>query len=100
MLVSIIDDKLIQDTQLNANYSREITEWMSHDKFKNVKQIDVNSLKIHAKYGSIQFHGITQDPETHSFMMVLKYEEDGNLLPALAYYDLGIEKDTKKAFHI
>ncbi|RHZ85542.1 hypothetical protein Glove_64g51 [Diversispora epigaea] len=28
---------------------------------------------------SIQFYGITQDPETHSYMMVLQYESDGNL---------------------
>ncbi len=28
---------------------------------------------------SIQFYGITQDPETHSYMMVLEYAEDGNL---------------------
>src|SRR6185436_14009748 len=28
---------------------------------------------------SIQFYGITQDPETHSYMMVLEYATDGNL---------------------
>ncbi|RHZ73760.1 hypothetical protein Glove_229g59 [Diversispora epigaea] len=28
---------------------------------------------------SIRFYGITQDPETHSYMMVLDYAKDGNL---------------------
>ncbi|RHZ89404.1 hypothetical protein Glove_15g2 [Diversispora epigaea] len=37
-------------------------------------------LKIYNKYNaSIRFHGITQDPETHSYMMVLEYAKDGNL---------------------
>src|SRR6185436_1101788 len=27
----------------------------------------------------IRFYGITQDPETHSYMMVLNYANDGNL---------------------
>ncbi|RHZ82822.1 hypothetical protein Glove_103g69 [Diversispora epigaea] len=36
-------------------------------------------LKIHKGYDSIRFYGITQDPETNSYMMVLKYATDGNL---------------------
>ncbi|RHZ52962.1 hypothetical protein Glove_454g23 [Diversispora epigaea] len=42
-------------------------------------------MSIHLKtnkennYASIQFYGITQDPETHSYMMVLEYAADGNL---------------------
>jgi hypothetical protein len=38
-------------------------------------------LKIYNNncYYSIRFYGITQDPETHSYMMVLKYAKDGNL---------------------
>ncbi|RHZ88677.1 hypothetical protein Glove_21g213 [Diversispora epigaea] len=36
-------------------------------------------LKIYTKYNaSIRFYGITQDPETHSYMMVLEYAKDGN----------------------
>src|SRR6185436_18741609 len=27
----------------------------------------------------IRFYGITQDPETHSYMIVLEYANDGNL---------------------
>src|SRR4051794_15195199 len=30
-------------------------------------------------FTSIRFFGITQDPETHSYMMVLEYATDGNL---------------------
>ena len=38
-------------------------------------------LKICNYYSgvSIRFYGITQDPETHSYMMVLEYTKDGNL---------------------
>ncbi|RHZ81675.1 hypothetical protein Glove_117g39 [Diversispora epigaea] len=128
-------DKFIQDVQLNANYSREIIEWIPYDRFKDVNQIArggfgtihyarwidgpinewdiinrqwkrddnikvalkkfdnfvnltdvINEIEIHSKsnksinkYVSIGFCGITQDPETHSYMMVLEYAEDGNL---------------------
>ena len=36
-------------------------------------------LKTQNEFASIQFYGITQDPETHSYMMVLEYAEEGNL---------------------
>src|SRR4051812_571596 len=38
-------------------------------------------LKAHktSDWSSIEFYGITQDPETHSYMMVLEYAKDGNL---------------------
>ena len=37
-------------------------------------------FKTYSGYGdSIGFYGITQDPETHSYMMVLEYTKDGNL---------------------
>ncbi|RHZ63031.1 hypothetical protein Glove_333g4 [Diversispora epigaea] len=46
----------------------------------------LNEMEIHFKaytgsdgYTSIRFYGITQDPETHSYMMVLNYAADGNL---------------------
>ncbi|RHZ55134.1 hypothetical protein Glove_420g64 [Diversispora epigaea] len=110
-------DKFIQDAQLNANYPREIIEWIPYDRFKDVKQIgrggfgtihysrwidgqitrwDIinkqchkchgNSLKnmaIHLKMqnegASIKFYGITQDPETHSYSMILEDASEGNL---------------------
>ncbi|RHZ79211.1 hypothetical protein Glove_151g65 [Diversispora epigaea] len=36
-------------------------------------------LKTWTKHASIKFYGITQDPETLSYMMVLEFAEDGNL---------------------
>ncbi|RHZ85409.1 hypothetical protein Glove_66g127 [Diversispora epigaea] len=52
------------------------------DNFVNFNDV-LNEMVIHLKtwtaYSSIQFYGITQDPETHSYMMVLAYAADGNL---------------------
>ncbi|RHZ80169.1 hypothetical protein Glove_139g303 [Diversispora epigaea] len=46
----------------------------------------LNEMEIHFKSytgsdvaTSIRFYGITQDPETHSYMMVLEYASEGNL---------------------
>ncbi|RHZ51624.1 hypothetical protein Glove_476g37 [Diversispora epigaea] len=53
------------------------------DNFVNFYDV-LNEMEIHLKTwtgdsSSIQFYGITQDPETHSYMMVLKYAKEGNL---------------------
>ncbi|RHZ89374.1 hypothetical protein Glove_15g5 [Diversispora epigaea] len=52
------------------------------DNFVNFNDV-LNEMTIHLKTrnegASIQFYGITQDPETHSYMMVLQYAADGNL---------------------
>ncbi|RHZ83830.1 hypothetical protein Glove_87g152 [Diversispora epigaea] len=135
-------DKFIQDAQLNADINWGVIEWISYDRFKDVKQIGkggfgtihyarwidgyirkwdienqqwkrqrnweeeveevevalkkfdnfmnfndvLNEMEIHFKsyagsddITSIRFYGITQDPETHSYMMVLNYAKDGNL---------------------
>ncbi|RHZ73054.1 hypothetical protein Glove_233g46 [Diversispora epigaea] len=51
------------------------------DNFVNFNDV-LNEMAIHLNtngFGSIRFYGITQDPETHSYMMVLEYAEDGNL---------------------
>ncbi|RHZ86001.1 hypothetical protein Glove_57g129 [Diversispora epigaea] len=55
------------------------------DNFVNFNDV-LNEMEIHFKtytdsgsYASIRFYGITQDPETHSYMMVLEYAKDGNL---------------------
>ncbi|RHZ77524.1 hypothetical protein Glove_177g15 [Diversispora epigaea] len=127
-------DKFIQDSQLNANGSWEVIEWIPYDQFNDVKQIGrggfgtihyarwidgrivewdienqqwkrrykgeekevalkkfnnfvnfndvLNEMAIHLNtngLGSIRFYGITQDPETNSYMMVLNYAADGNL---------------------
>ncbi|RHZ85103.1 hypothetical protein Glove_71g27 [Diversispora epigaea] len=73
----------------------ENQQWERYDKMKEValKKFDnfvnfnnvLNEMEIHFKSytgsdgSSIGFYGITQDPETHSYMMVLKYASDGNL---------------------
>ncbi|RHZ79710.1 hypothetical protein Glove_141g83 [Diversispora epigaea] len=52
------------------------------DNFVNFNDV-LNEMEIHLKTwteaDSIRFYGITQDPETHSHMMVLQYAKDGNL---------------------
>ncbi|RHZ87139.1 hypothetical protein Glove_40g177 [Diversispora epigaea] len=51
------------------------------DKFVNFNDV-LNEMAIHLNTngnGSIHFYGITQDPETHSYMMVLQYAKAGNL---------------------
>ncbi|RHZ81629.1 hypothetical protein Glove_117g111 [Diversispora epigaea] len=52
------------------------------DNFVNFNDV-LNEMEIHlktrAQSASIRFYGITQDPITHSYMMVLEYAADGNL---------------------
>ncbi|RHZ73751.1 hypothetical protein Glove_229g83 [Diversispora epigaea] len=53
------------------------------DNFVNFNDV-LNEMEIHLKswtadYSSIEIYGITQDPETHSYMIVLEYAADGNL---------------------
>ncbi|RHZ86173.1 hypothetical protein Glove_54g21 [Diversispora epigaea] len=52
------------------------------DNFVNFNDV-LNEMKIHLKTyigsSSITFYGVTQDPETNSYMMVLDYANDGNL---------------------
>ncbi|RHZ64770.1 hypothetical protein Glove_320g52 [Diversispora epigaea] len=64
---------------------REYCEEVALKKFDNFVNLNdvLNEmaihLKTHNKVATIQFYGITQDPETHSYMMVLEYAKDGNL---------------------
>ncbi|RHZ79725.1 hypothetical protein Glove_141g39 [Diversispora epigaea] len=70
----------------NQQWNREEEEvaLKKFDSFVNFSDV-LNEIEIHLKtnkaysYVSIRFYGITQDPETHSYMMVLQYAEDGNL---------------------
>ncbi|RHZ79207.1 hypothetical protein Glove_151g115 [Diversispora epigaea] len=54
-------------------------------RFENIVNLDdvLNEvsihLKTHSKIASIRFYGITQDPETHLYIMVLEFAEKGNL---------------------
>ncbi|RHZ87543.1 hypothetical protein Glove_33g96 [Diversispora epigaea] len=68
-----------------CNYGNEGVEvaLKKFDNFVNFNDV-LNEMAIHLKTQnkydtSIRFFGITQDPETHSYMMVLEYAEDGNL---------------------
>ncbi|RHZ70467.1 hypothetical protein Glove_271g104 [Diversispora epigaea] len=82
------------------NHWSVIIEWIPYDRFKDVKQIgrggfgtihyarridgpidEWGILKIKMKSYNIliRFYGITQEPEIHSYMMVLYYATDGNL---------------------
>ncbi|RHZ64815.1 hypothetical protein Glove_320g19 [Diversispora epigaea] len=60
----------------------ENQHWKRYDEMKEValKKFD-NFMAIHLKsqFVSIQFYGITQDPKTHKYIMVLQYAKDGNL---------------------
>ncbi|RHZ83759.1 hypothetical protein Glove_87g194 [Diversispora epigaea] len=67
---------------------REFSEEVALKKFDNFENFNdiLNEMEIHFKSytdsdggSSIRFYGITQDPETHSYMMVLEYAADGNL---------------------
>ncbi|RHZ89375.1 hypothetical protein Glove_15g22 [Diversispora epigaea] len=59
-------------------YQNEEVELKKFDNFVNLNDV-LNEMEIHLKaynrVASIQFYGITQDPETHSYMMVLEYEQ-------------------------
>ncbi|RHZ87584.1 hypothetical protein Glove_33g31 [Diversispora epigaea] len=56
---------------------KKFNNFMNFDDVLNEMSIH---LKIYNKYdASIRFYGITQDPEMHSYMMVLEYAKDGNL---------------------
>ncbi|RHZ83949.1 hypothetical protein Glove_86g88 [Diversispora epigaea] len=53
------------------------------DNFVNFNDV-LNEMEIHLKIyveygGSIKFYGITQDPETYKYMIVLEYAKDGSL---------------------
>ncbi|RHZ83680.1 hypothetical protein Glove_88g25 [Diversispora epigaea] len=81
-----IDEWDIENQQWKRRWYSNKKGEVALKKFDNfVNFIDVlNEIEIHLKTytyhnASIKFHGITQDPETHSYMMVLNYAKDGNL---------------------
>ncbi|RHZ58653.1 hypothetical protein Glove_372g27 [Diversispora epigaea] len=69
----------------NQKWKRNDNREVALKKFDNFVNFDdvLNEMEIHFKTyecdSSIQIYGITQDPETHSYMMVLEYAKDGNL---------------------
>ncbi|RHZ76127.1 hypothetical protein Glove_203g60 [Diversispora epigaea] len=113
-------DKFIQDAQLIANDYRELVgfadkllvgilnkQWEIYgqrevvlkrfDDFANLNEEFLNEMSIHLKSGlsSIRFYGITQDPETQKYMMVLDYAKDGNLRDNLKNNFNNINWETK-----
>ncbi|RIA80951.1 kinase-like domain-containing protein [Glomus cerebriforme] len=94
-------NKFIQDSQLSAKESYNALEWIPYDRFYDIKYIAkalkslnnsknvtlgfINEITLHYKIieftGStvVNLYGITQDPETKNYMMVLEYAEHGSL---------------------
>ncbi|GES83281.1 kinase-like domain-containing protein [Rhizophagus clarus] len=93
-------DDLIQHSQINAVHYKNCFEWIPYENFQNVNYITkgsfakiyladwpevqdfLNEAKSHLQiylWDIIQCFGITQDPNTKNYMMVLYYCKDGNL---------------------
>ncbi|RHZ79199.1 hypothetical protein Glove_151g90 [Diversispora epigaea] len=76
-----IEEWDIENQQWERYRNREVA-LKKFDNFVNFNEV-LNEMEIHLKtrteLASVEFHGITQDPETQSYMMVLEYAEDGNL---------------------
>ncbi|RHZ43516.1 hypothetical protein Glove_1033g18 [Diversispora epigaea] len=73
----------IENQQWKRWYENLEVALKKFDNFVNFDDV-LNEMEIHLKTWSvyspsIRFYGITQDPETHSYMMVLQYAKDGNL---------------------
>ncbi|RHZ87542.1 hypothetical protein Glove_33g97 [Diversispora epigaea] len=70
------------ENQQWERYGKEEVVLKKFDNFVNFNDV-LNEMSIHlktsTKSASIQIYGITRDPETHSYMMVLDYAKDGNL---------------------
>ncbi|CAI2175436.1 1110_t:CDS:2, partial [Funneliformis geosporum] len=143
-----IMDKLINELQHMAKHYHHNLEWISFDKFKDVKPIDeggfawiysatwldgspkvlnekksrtgpitvvlkkikdsnnisdilINEIKIHHKFqrhdALTQFYGISKDPLTEEFMLVLEFAKNGSLKDYVKnhYSDLKWEKKLK-----
>ncbi|RHZ83768.1 hypothetical protein Glove_87g251 [Diversispora epigaea] len=91
-----------------GNWDIENQQWKRYHEEVALKKFDnfvnfndvLNEVEIHfktsaSKYASaIQFYGITQDLETHSYMMVLEYAKDGNLREYLKinFYNINWEQ--------
>ncbi|PKY53021.1 kinase-like protein [Rhizophagus irregularis] len=94
-------DKFIKDTIYKGRkYTFDrFLEWVPFDRFKDINQIGVenmsaeylNELKIHwncykyASATSLEFYGMTKDPKTEEFMMILQFVDEGNLRSFLSH---------------
>ncbi|RHZ83868.1 hypothetical protein Glove_87g224 [Diversispora epigaea] len=76
-----IDKWDIENQQWKRYYKDQEVALKKFDNFVNFNDMEIH-YKTYASFtgsSSIRFYGITQDPETHSYMMVLEYVADGNL---------------------
>ncbi|RHZ89598.1 hypothetical protein Glove_13g23 [Diversispora epigaea] len=70
----------IKNQQWKRYHKDEEVALKKFDNFVNLNDV-LNEMAIHLStngYGIIKFYGITQDPETCKYMMVLEYAKDGN----------------------
>ncbi|RHZ77528.1 hypothetical protein Glove_177g18 [Diversispora epigaea] len=70
-----IDGKLENGILKNDNGEEIFDNFVNFNDVLNEMAIN---LKARTELASIKFYGITQDPETLSYMMVLNYAKDGN----------------------
>ncbi|RHZ85379.1 hypothetical protein Glove_66g46 [Diversispora epigaea] len=84
----------IENKQWKRYDENEEVALKKFDNFANFNDV-LNEMKIHLKtqpgLTSIQFYGITQVPETLSYMMVLAYAADGNLQKLISIILIGIK---------
>ncbi|RHZ49424.1 hypothetical protein Glove_521g21 [Diversispora epigaea] len=75
--------KIVEWDNRNQQWKRSFLSNVALKEFDNFVNLNdaLNEMSIHLKTNrlTIQFYGITQDPETFKYMMVLQYAEDGNL---------------------
>ncbi|RHZ85887.1 hypothetical protein Glove_59g110 [Diversispora epigaea] len=75
-------DKWDIENQQWKRYGKSEVALKKFDNFVNFNDV-LNEMAIHLKIqievASIRFHGITKDPETQKYMMVLDYAAGGNL---------------------
>ncbi|RHZ76358.1 hypothetical protein Glove_198g116 [Diversispora epigaea] len=81
----------IENQQLKRywySYEKDEVALKKFDNFVNFGDV-LNEMTIHLKtnneIASIRFYGITQDPETHKYMMVIDYAKEGNLREYLKF---------------
>ncbi|RIA84299.1 kinase-like domain-containing protein [Glomus cerebriforme] len=85
-------DKIIQESQLRAKVRWEKIEWIEYDKFENIEYItkggsgtiykaywEDKPTNLNNMYINLRIYGITKDPKTSNFMIVMQYAENGNL---------------------
>ncbi|POG67170.1 kinase-like domain-containing protein, partial [Rhizophagus irregularis DAOM 181602=DAOM 197198] len=105
-------DGYIRSWDINENWKRDCSNWLvalkSLNNSENVTSEFINEIKMHCmarEYQTvsvIRVYGITQDPETKNYMMVLPYAEDGSLRAYLDknYHELSWETKIGYLHHI